>query len=344
VLHPWLCWRIGNRLFGEPAGLTAALLTAVYGYFIYYAGALMTEAFFILAVLWVMDLATLLASRELEAIAKTRLSWICLGIALGASVLLRQVFLLFTPILLAWFLYILRTGDQWKSRKGFASGILTAGFAMLLMILPWSVRNYFVFKQFVLLNNNAGFAFFWGNHPIHGTEFIPVFRENATYGALIPEEIRKLDEASMDHRLLQEGLRFVAQDPQRYLKLSLSRTKEYFRFWPSGDSNLAGNLVRFLSFGLYLPFMILGIVVVCVSCLKGQTLIATDLKKLPFNGHLLLLLFVVCYTLIHLLTWSLIRYRLPVDGILILYAAAGVLWLASSVSALKATLFKRSAL
>jgi hypothetical protein len=48
--------------------------------------------------------------------------------------------------------------------------------------------------------------------------------------------------------------------------------------------------------------------------------------------------------LIHLLTWSLIRYRLPVDGILILYAAAGVLWLASSVSALKATLFKRSAL
>jgi 4-amino-4-deoxy-L-arabinose transferase-like glycosyltransferase len=342
VLHPLLCWRIGNRLFGKNAGLIASLLTAIYGYFIYYAGALMTEAFFMVAVLWVMDIATVLASRDLEANTKTQFTWIRLGIAIGAAVLLRQVFLLFTPILIAWLIYVLRREARERKRRGLFTGILTACLVMSLMILPWTIRNYIAFKGFVLLNTNAGFAFFWGNHPIHGTEFIPVFSENASYRTLIPEELRRLNEASLDKKLLQEGLRFVSQDPQRYFRLSLSRTKEYFRFWPSKESSRISNIVRLLSFGLFLPFMGLGIVVVSISLLKGEGGIETDFSKQPVSGHFLLLLFAAGYTLIHLLTWSLIRYRLPVDSILILYAAAGVLWLVQRFKASRTISFKES--
>ena len=39
---------------------------------------------------------------------------------------------------------------------------------------------------------------------------------------------------------------------------------------------------------------------------------------------LLFLGFIVLYTLMHLLTWTLIRYRLPVDAFLLLFAAYGV--------------------
>jgi hypothetical protein len=35
-------------------------------------------------------------------------------------------------------------------------------------------------------------------------------------------------------------------------------------------------------------------------------------------------LFVALYTLVHLLSWALIRYRLPVDAVLLVFAALAV--------------------
>ena len=42
----------------------------------------------------------------------------------------------------------------------------------------------------------------------------------------------------------------------------------------------------------------------------------------------LLIMFVLIYSVIHLLTWALIRYRLPVDAVLIPFAALAVSHLA----------------
>ena len=52
-------------------------------------------------------------------------------------------------------------------------------------------------------------------------------------------------------------------------------------------------------------------------CWRGE-----NLQQRAYLG--LLYLFMVIYTLIHLLSWALIRYRLPVDAILILFAALGL--------------------
>ena len=324
VLHPWLCWRIGRRIFREQTGVVAALIAAVYGYFVYYSGALMTESFFIVAILWVMDTATAAASRESKL---SRATWIYLGLGAGTAVLLRQLFLSFVPFLIVWLWYAL--GREHRKRK-LVSGVLTLCIVLVLLIIPWTARNYFAFKRFVLLNTNAGFAFFWANHPIHGTNFIPILRdESASYGALIPRELLKLDEASLDRELLREGMRFVVQDPQRYLLLSLSRTREYFRFWPSVHSTLAGNLGRALSFGFFSPLMAIGIGVTLASCSKNQR--PFDFRGFPCSSHLLLLVFVLMYTGMHLLSWSLIRYRLPADSVLILYAASGTIWVAERI-------------
>ncbi|NWG13114.1 MAG: glycosyltransferase family 39 protein, partial [Acidobacteria bacterium] len=321
LLHPWLSWRIGKRLMGGRAGLIAALITAVYGYFVYYAGALMTESFYVLAILWSVDIATRLASPDLGVDRRQRAAWILLGLAVGAAILLRQVFLLFAPFLLGWLVCVLRGDPRRHDRRIMVSGLLTACLVIMLTILPWTIRNYLAFGRFVLLNTNAGFAFFWGNHPVHGTTFIPILPDQApSYGSLIPPGLKALDEASMDRELLRQGIAFVRDDPWRYLLLSLSRMKEYFKFWPSPESSLASNVVRTLSFGLFFPFMILGLALVSLSLLLRRANSIPDLRGSPGEGHLLLFLFISTYTLIHLLTWTLIRYRLPVDSILILYA------------------------
>jgi len=333
LLLPWLSWRVGNRAFGTCAGLGAAVISAVYPYFVYYAGALMTETFYILAILWAVDLSVSSIRSVLPSTTHSRLSlepamkevgvWLLLGVALGIAALMRQVILFFLPVLLGWFFWT----AGWRGLRGdpgghgglfgpLIPGILATLLVLFLLIAPWSVRNYLVFGRLVLLNSNAGYAFFWANHPIHGTSFVAVM-PSATYVDLIPPRLRALDEAALDQALLREGIGFVVADPGRYALLSLSRVRDYFQFWPSPDSGLASNLARVFSFGILLPFAFHGILL-SASTWRYR---ATREQRTCVT---LLWLFVATYSLIHLLSWALVRYRLPVDAVLVPFAALSV--------------------
>ena len=176
LLHPWLAWRVGRRVFGARVGLIAAGLTALYAYFFYYAGGLLTEAFYIVALLWTLDAALRIADAGRSASAGharpvSRRLWFELGLAVGVTGLLRQVFLVWTPVLYLWLLWSLRRRNGLPSRHALA-GLAGATLVVALMIAPWTARNYRAFGTFTPLNTNAGFALYWGNHPIHGTSFM----------------------------------------------------------------------------------------------------------------------------------------------------------------------------
>ncbi|MBN1220196.1 MAG: glycosyltransferase family 39 protein [Anaerolineae bacterium] len=319
-LMPWLVYRLGRRSFGSKAGLVAAGLSAVYIYFVYYAATVMTETFYIIAILGVLDLAGQLGQASpvqestVDQPTGSKLLWLWLGMALGVAVLLRQVFLLFIPVLFIWLLW---RSYRYQARSVMRMlGILAGSTAVLvLLILPWTARNYRAFNSFVLLNTNAGFAFFWGNHPIHGYNFIPILpADGPSYQDLIPPELRNLNEADLDRALLKLSLAQIKADPVRYLVLSLSRVQEYVKFWPSSDSGLISNISRVFSFGLLLPFMGYGLALGFRRSLSAEALI--------------LYLFMVTYAGTHLLTWTLIRYRLPIDAVLLVFAGLALvdLW------------------
>ena len=319
VLQPVLAYLIGRRAFGETAGLAAAALTAVYAYFVYYSATLMTEPFYLTAILASLYLATRFAD-ELNTPNESsshQLRWaVALGIVLGATVLLRQVFLLFVPVILLW---IWLAGGRRKAVKVALPALIVG-----LMVLPFTLFNYSRFGRFVLLNTNAGFAFFWANHPIYGTQFQPILPEEmGSYQDLIPEELRGLDEAALDQELLRRGLEFVTEDPMRYIQLSISRIPAYLMFWPSGQSSLISNLSRTLSFGLFLPFMLYGLARAWVD--RGRAALLDPVG--------LLTLFIVFYSAIHLLSWALIRYRLPVDAVLVIFAGYAFVNLAQRIGA-----------
>ncbi|MCJ7569728.1 MAG: hypothetical protein MUO58_19650, partial [Anaerolineales bacterium] len=156
------------------------------------------------------------------------------------------------------------------------------------------------------------------NHPIYGTKFLPILpAELGSYQDLIPLELRNLDEAALDRELLLRGLEFIKDDPLRYVLLSISRIPAYFKFWPSPESDLVSNLSRLASFALLLPWMVYGLI------LSWQRTVQNYIASK--SSSFLLQLYTLLYTVIHLMSWSLIRYRLPVDTILILFAAFGIL-------------------
>ncbi len=317
VIQPYLAFLLGKAVMNRTVGLIYAGLTAGYAYFIYYTATLMTEPFYITAVMASLYLTIRISNgRKRSDEQKQKNQWggyweyIVLGVMLGAAVLLRQVFLLLVPIL---FLFILLI-----KRKEGVGGVALATFIIVLVILPFTIYNNGRFDRFVLLNTNAGFAFFWANHPIYGARFQSILSpELGSYQDLIPHELRHLDEAALGQALLQRGFQFVFEDPLRYVLLSVSRIPAYFKFWPSSDSSMVSNISRVGSFGILLPWIIYG--AMALASRRKETQIGSP------SGVKVLLIFCIAYSGIHILTWALIRYRLPVDAILLIFAAIGLL-------------------
>jgi 4-amino-4-deoxy-L-arabinose transferase-like glycosyltransferase len=287
-----LVYLIGRRVANEETGLVAAGLAAVYGYFVYYSAALMTETFFIVSVLWSLYLA--LELKEKPALGR----WVLLGAVLGVAALLRQTILIFAPFLMLWLYWELRSQSvRWWCF------FVPAGMVALL-IVPWTVRNYVVYQQILPLNSNAGYALYASNNPTMGTNW-----SNDRVVVPVPEELKGQNEAELNQSLTRKGIEYVVSDPRRYLWLTVNKTEEYFRFWPTSESSAISNLNRVLSFGLYLPFMLLGL--------------ALSVRR--WHGMALLYLFIVIHTAIHLLSWPSVRYRLPVDGVLMVFAAVALI-------------------
>lgn len=290
-----LVYLIGRRVADEVTGLVGAALAAVYGYFIYYNAALMTETLFIVFVL--LSLYLSLEIKEKPDLKR----WALLGLTLGAAGLLRQTALLFVPFLLFWLFWeVKKAGARWWY-------IIVPVGMIILMIAPWTIRNYRAYDQFLLLNSNAGYALYASNNPNLESDW-----RNELVVVPVPAELAGQNEAQLDRALTKKGIEYILADPQRYLRLTANKSLEYFRFWPSSESSQISNLNRVLSFGLYLPFMLFGL----------------GLSVSRWRHFIPLYLFIVVHTGIHLLSWPSPRYRLSVDAVLMVFVAVALIELA----------------
>ena len=296
----WLIFRIGRRVFDAQVGLAAAALAAVYAYFVFFDAALMTQAFFILAVLTAVDRSLAIVEQPTGA------AWAALGLSLGVGTLLRQSLLLFAPLLVGWLLWSTRGRGR---RRDAALAVALIAFC----VLPWTARNYAAFGDFLLLNSNGGYFLYASNHPDQGTDFDP------TRVFPVPEALRGESEPAVDRALFRAAVGFIAADPVRFLRLSWSRVGHYFWVLPSAASPPLGNLARLCSFTLYLPFMLYGLV----------------LSRHRWRLCVPLYLYLLVDTVLHLSSWAAPRYRLPSDALLMVFAGAAVMALARRIGVVR---------
>ena len=284
-----MTYLLGRRFFDERVALAGAAISAVYAYLIFYSASLVTEMPFTLAVL-----ASIYFAGSVER-APSLKNWMLLGLALVVAVHMRMAIVFFIPLLLAWTLY--------RSRGAQLAHALVPLAMIALSIAPATYWNYQTWGKLVPLQTQFGHVFWNGNHPGHEGDFHPyqVFE--------IPSEVLALDnDALITNRLLEMGIANVKENPGDFLMLSLTRMRELFVFWPTEGSSTAANMLRVFSFGLVAPLALGGLV---LNLRRWRELVPV-------------ILFVLTHVGIHAVTWTMIRYRMPMEPFLILLAASAL--------------------
>jgi 4-amino-4-deoxy-L-arabinose transferase-like glycosyltransferase len=235
---------LGRRLAGPRAGLLAAALAAVYPTLIAADGAMMTESLY--GCLAAFSL--LAAYRLLDAPSAGRA--LALGLVIGLAALARGEALLLMPLLLV---PVVRRPGGWR-----AAAVTCLAFVVVLT--PWTVRNWIVFDRPVLIATEAGETLAGANceRSYYG-EHVGAWAVSCVKFSGRGTEAEELNE------LGREGIRYAGENLERVPAVLAARLA---RSWgvhpraqrPEGRAEWITTLGVALYFALLLPLAAYGFV------------------------------------------------------------------------------------
>jgi len=200
--------------------LLAALLVALHPVLLYLTGLVYPET---LAILLTMLALWLLKVVTTEPPQRTGVPLV-LGSLLGAIVLMRPSMLIFALLSIGWVWMAQR-----DRQRSFARATLIL-LVLVLSILPWTIRNYLVFHEFIPLATEGGVTFWGGNHPLgHGGHVEP---SAATWFGPDPPQgffgWPDLTEKESENRFYQAALNWIFREPKQFLMLL---PQKFVRSW-----------------------------------------------------------------------------------------------------------------
>ena len=149
----WLLYLTTRKMYREESiARGAILLLTVYPNNAAYVPLLLTETLFTFL---------LLAASCLLLSNKTWTNALLAGLILGLATLVKAQTVLLTPVLAA-----IAFSENW-SVKAISRAVVRACAVLcfsLIVVAPWTIRNYDVFGSFVLVSTNGGSALLYGNN------------------------------------------------------------------------------------------------------------------------------------------------------------------------------------
>jgi 4-amino-4-deoxy-L-arabinose transferase-like glycosyltransferase len=254
---------------------------------------------------------------------------VVVGATFGVAALARPMMLGFAPCVILWLALL---GVVSPRRLVLLGGVMVA--AMLLVLLPWTMRNYWVHRQFVLISTNGGFVFWNGNNPFttgSGLEVYPdrlarylgatpdpnqpPIREQFPYP--LPVEIEAyaatMDEVALDRAHWQAGLNFIRSTPAQWLALALAKARGFLWFRANIGFKYAETWTK------YYQWLYGGLLLVA---LPGLILSWRRWRHFTLM-YLLVAYHFAVYVVFHMQT----RYRWVIEPYYLLFAALAVAWL-----------------
>ncbi len=222
----WLAWRLGARLGGRTAGQVAAWLMALWPSQVWMSAYALSEVLYAPLVLG----ATLALGAALDwhgrvpADARRKTSLVVAGLCLGFAALTRSAAFSFLVVgcALTW----------WRLSFAHAAALALAA---LLVVAPWTWRNWDAHNRFIPVAADAGVNLWIGNHPLAtgegdlatNTPLKQAYRARiAVHPGSGPEEL--------DRVFAREAAGWLAESPGRLAVLGAR--KAFYAVVPIGPS------------------------------------------------------------------------------------------------------------
>lgn len=291
---------VAQRAAGSSAGTLAAWIAALYPPLVWMPAYVLSESLYVpLAFGNVLLVGRLIDSGERFPTSAPSWQLLMSGVLGGLAALTRPVHVFYLITVGAWLLL--------KRQLWWAMLVVIGA---LIVIAPWTARNYHEYGRLVLIASEGGITFWTGNHPLSPGEGDmaanpAIKRDNqrlrAEHPGLTAEELEPI--------YYREAIGRIASQPRWWLGLELR--KLFYLIVPTGPSYSLHSARYFaatlVSYGLLLPFGCAGLVMLARRGRWPRSL-----------GLLLLSAIVAC-----LIFFPQERFRVPaIDPVLIVGAAA----------------------
>jgi 4-amino-4-deoxy-L-arabinose transferase-like glycosyltransferase len=315
ALVPLLLAGFAASIFGGRAGRVAGWLAALHPLLVFFSGYLLTETTFT-----ALLLIALIAS---AAWVKTPRAGRALGVGLtwGLASLARPTALLLPAVVAAWAWVPLGLTVPGRERMR-QMALLLLGLA--LVVGPWTLRNALVLHAFVPVTTGGGRALLDSNNEILWND--PVRRGGAISTTNIEpyaSETRGRGEPEADVLARRRALAFLSAHVNEWPAMAAAKLARFWRVTAEGGGTGAWQrerspLARALTVVdpllvwsvLTWPFAAWGL----AQTLRGP--------RRFFQG--LGFLVVLYFTALAVMFWGALRMRVPVEPMLVLFAAAGI--------------------
>jgi 4-amino-4-deoxy-L-arabinose transferase-like glycosyltransferase len=298
----WLVYQLANLVFSDRRiALLAAAFTAIYPFFIFYSIVGLSETLFMTLLLaayvcWYRNMHVAGATFSILAI------------------LTRPILDPLAPILVFCFALVIQRLSIGAAIK---KVILYAAIYCILMA-PWWLHNYEAYGEFVRLNPGGGMALYSANNPSNHTGGFDInLKESQAPFDHITNPVAR------DRALQRAAFAHIQNDPKGFLIQALKRFERFWYPWPYAEQYNSFNY-KIISLCSFVPILLLAL---AFLLLYGHS---------NFRRIAPLLLFGAYLTAIHMFFPGSLRYRLPLEPFLIIFAAAGLIhlterWLAKEL-------------
>jgi tetratricopeptide (TPR) repeat protein len=309
-----LVYILAKKIFTRKIAILSAILASTYWILIYFEGELLLDS---LLVFFDLLLIILLLDASRNPGWKR---WITCGLVLGLSAITRPNILIFVPVVWLWMILLFGKSRKSKVVLGY---IIFFTLGTLLIILPVTLRNYLVGKDFVLIASQGGVNFYIGNNQ-HADGMSATFFYQADWQSRDFEYLaqvamgRELKPSEISNFYYRKGLEFILGQPAFASKLFI---KKIYMFWNAFEVSNNQNTYFFKRYSSLIQILPIGFWLIGPLSLLGIGL-SFGFKKRTF----LPVLFLFCYMISVILFFITDRYRLPLVPILIIFASYAVFW------------------